>query len=127
MILVLYMGLMNQREPAAEGKNGRYDIGALAERLDQGLALAQHCERLELFGNGAKIGAINGAARVMRANAKVAQKLAAILDAERCVPAPRGRNILNVRFVEIAQRIIASGNHAEEEAGRATPQTPGPR
>ncbi len=118
---------MNQREPGAEGENGRYDIAALAERLDQGLALAQHCERLELFGNGARIGAISGAVRVMRANAKVAQRLAAMLDAERRVPATRARNILNVRFGEVVQRVIASGNPMEEEIGRATPQTPDPR
>jgi hypothetical protein len=117
------MSDMNQREPGAEGENGRYDLAALAERLDQGLALAQHCERLELFGNGA----ISGAVRVMRANAKVAQRLAAMLDAERRVPARRARNILNVRFGEVVQRVIASGNPMEEEIGRATPQTPDPR
>jgi hypothetical protein len=55
----------------------------LAEHLDVGSTLILRCETLSLTTKGDKLGPINAAARLMRANAHVAEVLANVAQVER--------------------------------------------
>jgi len=61
----------------------RLAVARLAEQLDIGASLAARCEHLAELPKGDRLGAIYAAARLMRANAFVAQSLAIVGQVER--------------------------------------------
>ena len=61
----------------------RHAVGRLAEQLDIGSSLTERCEHLAALPGGDRLGAIYAAARLMRANAFVAQALANVAQVER--------------------------------------------
>ena len=83
-------GQTNAAEPRAQSALDQSDeelrrlAGArLAEHLDIGVALAARCEHLAELPKGDRLGAIYAAARLMRANAFIAQALANVAQVER--------------------------------------------
>jgi hypothetical protein len=82
----------------------RYAVARLADHLDVGVSLAQRCEQLSGIPDGDRVGAITAAARLMNANARVAEALATVAQVERrrrsiveTVPKAEGSQ-LNSRF-----------------------------
>ncbi|HEY4941110.1 MAG TPA: hypothetical protein VII56_06755 [Rhizomicrobium sp.] len=74
-------------EPAAPRSDDalrRLAAERLAEHLDLGASLIQRCEDLSLVRKGDRLGPIYAAARVLRADAQVAQALARVAQVESC-------------------------------------------
>lgn len=97
---------MTQRKPSATGENGhnvpaplkaehepaaprsddelrRLAAERLTDHLDMGVSLVGRCEDLAYSSKGDKLGALYAAARLMHANAQVAQALADVAQVER--------------------------------------------
>jgi hypothetical protein len=62
---------------------GQYAVGKLAEHLEIGVTLAHHCEIQAGKAKGDRLGPVYAAARLMRANAAVAEALATVGGIER--------------------------------------------
>jgi hypothetical protein len=61
----------------------RLAVARLAEHLDVGSSLVLRCEELAMSKHGDRLGPIYAAARLMRANAKIAEALANVAQVER--------------------------------------------
>ena len=62
---------------------GQFAVGKLAEHLEIGVTLAHHCEIQAGKAKGDRLGPVYAAARLMRANAAVAEALATVGGIER--------------------------------------------
>jgi hypothetical protein len=61
----------------------RYAVARLADHLEVGVSLAQRCEQLAGVANGDRVAPITAAARLMNANARIAEALATMAQLER--------------------------------------------
>jgi hypothetical protein len=69
--------------PPTDEELRRFAAGRLADHLQIGVDLAQRCELLSLKAKGDKLGPLYAAARLMQANARVAEALANVAQVER--------------------------------------------
>ena len=112
--------VQNPRTEDATGKSDeelrRLAVARLAEQLDIGASLTARCEHLADLPQGDRLGAIYAAARLMRANAFVAQSLAIVGQVER-----RRRSIVeriqppDPKTVELNARLQKSEHESEEK------------
>lgn len=70
-------------EPASDEELRRLAVSRLADHLEIGISLAGHCEMLAGKTTGDRLGPVYAAARLMRANAAVAEALANLAQIER--------------------------------------------
>ena len=77
--------------PRTDDELRRYAVEQLAEHLTIGVDLAARCQNLSLRSESDKVGPINAAARLMQANARIAEALASVAQVER-----RRRTIVEV-------------------------------
>jgi len=69
--------------PRTDDELRRYAAEQLAEHLTIGVDLAARCQNLSLRAESDKVGPINAAARLMQANARIAEALATFAQIER--------------------------------------------
>jgi hypothetical protein len=88
-------------------------VGRLAEYLDFGTSLVQHCEHLAALPTGDRLAPVYAAARLMIANARVAQAFVEVAELER-----RRRTIvehIQPTVVQMADSNSTLANKLEEE------------
>jgi hypothetical protein len=92
----------------------RFAVERLIDHLEIGASLVERCERLAFARRGDRVGPMHAAARLMQANAKVADALAHVAQIER-----RRRSIIErIQPVQVDKTKLIQKNWEEKKAER---------